>query len=174
MDFGKKLQSLRKNQGLSQEELAEKLSVTRQTISKWELEQSTPELQYISQISELFNVTTDYLIKDVIDEPDIRTEKTDDNNNNAELSEKSVHDKVNHSPFMRFLGTVLTFFGLIVVIALIILSIVNPWGTLNNYGYFTGLLGYLFGTGAMPYFIIGCISLISGITIYGIYVYHKK
>lgn len=174
MDLGKKIQTLRKKQGLSQEELAEKLSVTRQTISKWELEQSTPELQYVSQISEIFGVTTDYLIKDVMDDSDKKAERNENDNSHAELSEKSVQEKVNHSPFMRFLGAVLTFFGLIVVIAFIILSVVNPWGTLTGYGYFTGLFGYLLGTGSMPYFIIGCIFLISGIIIYGMNVYHKK
>ena len=63
MSFGEKLQKLRKAQGLSQEELAARLSVTRQTISKWELDQSTPELGLLAQISDIFSVTTDYLIK---------------------------------------------------------------------------------------------------------------
>lgn len=64
MTFGEKLQKLRKAQGLSQEELAGRLSVTRQTISKWELDQSTPELALLAQISDIFGITTDYLIKD--------------------------------------------------------------------------------------------------------------
>ena len=63
MSFGEKLQKLRKAQGLSQEELVARLSVTRQTISKWELDQSTPELGLLAQISDIFSVTTDYLIK---------------------------------------------------------------------------------------------------------------
>lgn len=62
MSFGEKLQKLRKAQGLSQEELAARLNVTRQTISKWELDQSTPELGLLAQISDIFSVTTDYLI----------------------------------------------------------------------------------------------------------------
>ena len=45
MTFGEKLQSLRKKAGFSQEDLAEKLDITRQTVSKWELDQSTPELR---------------------------------------------------------------------------------------------------------------------------------
>lgn len=64
MTFGEKLQKLRKAQGLSQEELAGRLSVTRQTISKWELDQSTPELALLAQLSDIFGITTDYLIKD--------------------------------------------------------------------------------------------------------------
>lgn len=48
---------------MSQEQLAEVLGLTRQTISKWELNQSTPDLQYILQMGEFFNVSLDYLIK---------------------------------------------------------------------------------------------------------------
>ncbi len=63
MTFGQKLQQLRRARGMSQEDLAGQLSVTRQTISKWELDQSTPDLPYLAAISELFGVSTDYLIK---------------------------------------------------------------------------------------------------------------
>lgn len=63
MTFGERVQLLRKQKKMSQEELGEKLEVTRQTISKWELDQSTPDLDYIVSISEFFGVTTDYLIK---------------------------------------------------------------------------------------------------------------
>lgn len=51
MTLGEKLQKLRKQSGLSQETLAEKVAVTRQTISKWELDQSTPELAILAQLS---------------------------------------------------------------------------------------------------------------------------
>lgn len=68
MTFGERIQLLRKQRKMSQEELGEKLEVTRQTISKWELDQSTPDLDYIIAISEFFDVTTDYLIKGGRDE----------------------------------------------------------------------------------------------------------
>ena len=64
MTFGEKIQALRKQAGLSQENLAEKLDITRQTVSKWELDQSTPELGYIAKLADLYNVSTDYLIRD--------------------------------------------------------------------------------------------------------------
>ncbi|MCD8190179.1 MAG: helix-turn-helix domain-containing protein [Clostridiales bacterium] len=70
MTLGEKIQKLRKQQGLSQEALAEKVSVTRQTISKWELDQSTPNLDFISQLCDIFSVTADYLIKEEMIEPD--------------------------------------------------------------------------------------------------------
>lgn len=63
MAFGEILTTLRKSRGMSQEQLAEQLNLTRQTISKWELDQSTPDMEYIIKLSDLFGVTTDYLIK---------------------------------------------------------------------------------------------------------------
>ncbi len=70
MTLGEKIQKLRKQKGLSQEALAEKVTVTRQTISKWELDQSKPDLDFIVQLSNIFNVSSDYLIKDELTEPD--------------------------------------------------------------------------------------------------------
>lgn len=63
MDFSQKLMELRRSKGMSQEQLGEKLGVTRQTISKWELGQTTPEMEKLAAISELFGITTDELIK---------------------------------------------------------------------------------------------------------------
>lgn len=64
MTTGEKIIELRKRNGYSQEELAEKLDVSRQSVSKWELNASTPDLERIVQMSELFHVSTDYLLKE--------------------------------------------------------------------------------------------------------------
>ena len=56
-----RIQQLRREHGLSQEQLAEKLNVSRQAVSKWESAQAQPELDKIIALSELFCVTTDYL-----------------------------------------------------------------------------------------------------------------
>ena len=58
-----RIQQLRREHGLSQEQLAEKLNVSRQAVSKWESAQAQPELDKIIALSELFCVTTDYLLK---------------------------------------------------------------------------------------------------------------
>ena len=63
MTLGEKIQKLRREKGLSQEALAEKLAVTRQTISKWELGQSLPDLNFIAALCSIFEVSSDYLIK---------------------------------------------------------------------------------------------------------------
>lgn len=73
MILADKIIDLRKKNGWSQEELAEKLQVTRQSISKWEGAQSTPDLNKILAMSQLFGVTTDYLLKDEQGEPEYVT-----------------------------------------------------------------------------------------------------
>ena len=67
MNFPEKLQKLRKERGWSQEELANRITVSRQAVSKWELGTAVPDTDNIVQLSELFGVTTDYLIKDGLD-----------------------------------------------------------------------------------------------------------
>ena len=68
MILADKIIELRKKNGLSQEELAEKLNVSRQSISKWEGAQSIPDMNKILKLSDLFSVSTDYLLKDEIEE----------------------------------------------------------------------------------------------------------
>ena len=75
MNFSEKILTLRKANNLTQEQLAEKLDVSRQSISKWESGQATPELEKIVEMSALFNVTTDYLLKSSeIDDLSVKTE----------------------------------------------------------------------------------------------------
>ena len=69
MTLGEKIYSLRVKNGLSQEAFGEKLGVSRQSVSKWETDQSVPELDKIVMISELFTVTTDYRVKESAAEP---------------------------------------------------------------------------------------------------------
>lgn len=65
MNIADRIQYLRKQKGFSQEELADKVGVSRQAVSKWESEQSTPDLEKIIIMSELFEVTTDYILKGI-------------------------------------------------------------------------------------------------------------
>ena len=64
MIFSEKLQILRKNKGLTQEALADKLGVSRQAVAKWEAGQVYPDISNLIQISDLMNVSVDYLVKD--------------------------------------------------------------------------------------------------------------
>lgn len=74
MTFAEKFYSLRKEAGLSQEECAENIGVSRQAISRWEMGTATPDMQNLLAISKLFSVSTDYLIRDDIDNRSADTE----------------------------------------------------------------------------------------------------
>lgn len=81
MTFGEKLQALRKSKGMSQEQLATQLTVSRQTISKWELRESVPDTDNVLQLSRLFGCSIDYLLKDEIkmdtNTPTVATKESD-------------------------------------------------------------------------------------------------
>ncbi len=67
MILADKIVAMRKKSGWSQEELAEKMEVSRQAVSKWESAQTVPDLNKILQLGKLFGVTTDYLLKDELE-----------------------------------------------------------------------------------------------------------
>jgi len=91
MTFGEKLQLLRKQKGMSQEQLASQLNVSRQAVSKWELNSSLPDTDNIIQLSKLFGVSTDYLLCN------------DSDNNDAKCSENCSTDKSDGSGQFNFL-----------------------------------------------------------------------
>jgi len=64
MIFSEKLKMLRKNKGMTQDEFAEKLNVSRQAVAKWESGQAYPDILNLIQISNFFNATVDYLVRD--------------------------------------------------------------------------------------------------------------
>ena len=70
MSFSEKLMDLRRKSGLSQEQLADRLGVTRQSVSKWESGTAMPELVKLISLSDIFGVSVDYLVKDYLEEPE--------------------------------------------------------------------------------------------------------
>ena len=77
MILADKIIMLRKKAGWSQEELAEQLNVSRQSVSKWEGAQSIPDMERILKMSRLFGVTTDYLLKDEMEETEFSKENVE-------------------------------------------------------------------------------------------------
>lgn len=67
MDLGNKILNLRKSINMTQEQLANKLNVTRQTISKWELNETTPDIKQAKELSKIFNVSLDELLDNNIE-----------------------------------------------------------------------------------------------------------
>ncbi len=96
MDFSEKIAMLRRQKNWSQEELAEKLMVTRQAVSKWESAQSMPDLDKLVQLSELLGVSTDYLLKSDRDAPEAETPQR--------TQEKASAKRVTREEASRFLS----------------------------------------------------------------------
>lgn len=97
MNTGKKIQKLRKENNLSQEQLAEKFGVSRQSVSKWESDQSVPDIYNIIQLSSLFGVSTDYFLKD-----------SETMNEQNSISRKHSHPLFRHRTLILSLGLVLS------------------------------------------------------------------
>ena len=76
MTLGEKIVSLRNKVGISQEQLAEKINVSRQSVSKWEMDQALPQIDKVLQLCELFDISTDDLL---IDKNIIETNNTTNN-----------------------------------------------------------------------------------------------
>ena len=67
MTLGQKILKLRSDAGISQEQLSEILGVSRQSVSKWEMDQALPQIDKVLQISEYFNISTDELLREKLD-----------------------------------------------------------------------------------------------------------
>lgn len=124
MNFNEKLIKLRKERGLSQEELGAAVGVSRQTISKWELAQSYPDFQKLVLLSDYFKILLDTLVKD-IDVEDVR----DKNLNEKQLSmiykdittaKKTVGTVVNIFCAIAIIGVI--FFVLLIILNMVVLQ----------------------------------------------------
>lgn len=90
MNFNEKLVKLRKQKGLSQEELGYKLNVTRQTVSKWELGETTPEMNKLVELSKIFGVSLDEL-----------TSETESNNEVDKIEDKPINDRPQNNSTLK-------------------------------------------------------------------------
>ena len=120
MNFNEKLIELRKAKGLSQDELGQRIGVSRQTISKWELAQSYPDFQRLVLLSDYFGMSLDALMKD-IDVQDVREK----NLNDQKLS--VIYDDVQQTKtIMKTVNDIingLVIFGVVGVILLLLLIV---------------------------------------------------
>lgn len=122
MTIADRIQSLRKSKGMSQEELADAVGVSRQAVSKWESEQATPDLDKVVIMSEVFEVTTDYLLKGI--EP----AKDNDHKTMADVIDQKILTPKNAGRAKSIFKWVLIVIGAIVaidVISMIIYFAIN-------------------------------------------------
>ena len=101
MSLGNRLYNLRKNKNISQEEAAEKLGVTRQTISKWETDQSLPDFDKILPLCVLYEITTDELLTGNKKEKEEKKEEMDDSS-----KKRKTALVVSSSVFIYFLAVI--------------------------------------------------------------------
>lgn len=87
MKFQEKLEGLRKNKGMSQEKLAEKIGISRQAVAKWEVGQSYPDVDNLIMLSDLFGVSIDKLVKDVSDDSCIYEESKQQDTINEQITD---------------------------------------------------------------------------------------
>ena len=125
MDFNNRLYQLRKQKGLSQEELANRLNVSRQTVSKWEVGDSTPDMEKLIAISDLFDVSLDKLVMGKEDEPQNPT--TTKSELVTVLNEKVLtsNNKKKAKSVLKIVGIIAAVILLVDVISMIIYFAVN-------------------------------------------------
>ena len=124
MKFNEKLIELRKKAGFSQEQLGDKLDVTRQTVSKWELGETTPEMEKLIRMSEIFNISIDELIG---------------NNNTYKEAQKVIvlsNKKIFFHVILSIIILALFIYGIIVARKIILISTLHK--KIENLGYYEG------------------------------------
>ena len=132
--IGERLTELRIKQNMTQEEFAEYMCVTRQSVSKWETDKAYPDVEKLIKIAELYNVSLDYLVtgKDNF----VQVDKISENNSKIEISDSIAEDIDNidevclSKKSMLGLKICLVILGLFIIISLaviIMFLVQNPW-----------------------------------------------
>lgn len=162
--FGDNLKKVRKEKGLSQEALAEKINVVRQTISKWEKGLSIPDGDMLIKLSQVLEVPVETLLGSKVP-----LENTNAVNQAIQfqiinsLLENSQREGAKMSGIM-ILGAFISLIGAFFSVALMTLATLNDV-TLNGT---VGIIGLLKGYGAMDFFIVSIAFIVLGIVLFGI------
>ena len=123
MIFADKIIRLRKKNGWSQEELADRMNVSRQAVSKWESAQTIPDLSKILTLSQLFGVTTDYLLKDELEAEEFTDQDTDPAVRRVTMEEANTYLDWRRRAAWRI--ALATFLCILAPIPLILLSVAS-------------------------------------------------
>lgn len=116
MEFSNRLYNLRKQSGLSQEELGNKLNVSRQTVSKWEVGDTNPDMERLVMLSDLFQVSLDELILGI--KPEAKNEQDVKYSMITEITEK-IYKKDNKQKIKKILKVVGIILGILLVVDII-------------------------------------------------------
>ncbi len=138
MSLGEKIYLLRKRSGMSQDELAETMDVSRQSISKWEAGKSTPSIESLVAMSEIFGVSVDYLVKDEAKpDEDVKASKGEPDASVADIDETDLGQKLEETKEDGSFkderqGSGLKAFLLKILIVVIVVAVVVLWGIENH------------------------------------------
>ncbi len=135
MTLGEKLQKLRKARSLTQEELAAKVGVSRQSLSKWESDGALPDTANIILLADLFGVTTDYLLREAAPCETAPAEQP------SATSVPQPQEKV--PPIVQVISWTLIVLGALVLIGILIAASGNPHTVIIGSREFRGLIGYI-------------------------------
>ena len=128
-----KIIHLRKKAGWSQEELASQLNVTRQSVSKWESAQSVPDMDKVVQMSRLFGVTTDFLLKDELEEDEFAESTMDAPLRRVSLEQASAYLALRRAAAPKMaLATFLCIVSPIALLLLAAMSEISRFGISEN------------------------------------------
>lgn len=155
MILADKIIKLRKKNGWSQEELGEKMNVSRQAVSKWESAQTIPDLEKILQLSNLFGVTTDYLLKDELEEEEFADDVLDHTVRRIKIDEANSYLEQRKSASVKI--AIATFLCILSPITMILLGAFSEDPRFNISEAVAGILGlvvlFAFVLVAVPIYI---------------------
>ena len=153
MILADKIVRLRKKNGWSQEELAQKMNVSRQAVSKWESAQTVPELEKILQLGALFGVTTDYLLKDDMELEEFTSETIDSGVRQISIEEAGTYLVQSRESAKRI--AVGTFLCVLSPIPLLLLGAASEYEKLNISENLACCLGIML----LLFFVIAAVAL---------------
>ena len=155
MILADKIIRLRKKMGWSQEELAERMNVSRQSVSKWEGAQSVPDLEKILGLGKLFGVTTDYLLKDEIEDEEFSDQVSDTCVKAVSIEEANAYlEERRRASFKIALATVLCILSPLTLIILGAMSDIGTFGVSESVAGAVGLaVLFAFIVCAVPLYI---------------------
>ena len=164
MTFAEKFYSLRKEAGLSQEECAENIGVSRQAISRREMGTATPDMQNLLAISNLFSVSTDYLIRDDIDNRSTDTETSSSNylirdeidDKKADIPKSSPEETAAHEKKKTYSAVKNTIINILIKLPSFLLPFLAAKQIPSSQGIFT--ISIFFALFFMYYFSIGTMN----------------
>ena len=155
------LLELRTKRGLSQEQLAEQVHVTRQAVSRWETGEAVPDTEKVIQLSRIFHVTTDYLLLDIDEAPQSAASAE----NNRETEQRAAEKRMKRQSMRMHFGWFLLIFGIISLNATLVgaglyAQTLTEWRTnLGRYGT------ALFDSWILAPFIVSAALTLCGILI---------